>query len=206
MMTLTGFYLLGRTQKGYEQGISVRALLQQYNIESLREYQHRSRAAINMQRQSAAAHPTLFKRNNTAGVSMPLLSFSSLVDHPSSKLRFCFLCSDSRVVFRVCGPALLLPPPPPLLLLLRQRYCTRESSRSSASTTPQTPSKPPATAATPLASPSSPIPTPLFLSHSLQQQQQGVVMTVGGAAAAAMGCRMCCTRIHGRPSTQHRRR
>ena len=94
-MTLTGFYLLGRTQKGYEQGISVRALLQQYNIESLREYQHRSRVAINMQRQSAAAHPTLFKRNNTAGVSMlPLRSFSSVVDHLSSKLRFCFLFSD----------------------------------------------------------------------------------------------------------------
>jgi predicted amidohydrolase len=63
----SGFYLLGRTQRGYEKGLSVRALLQQYNIETLRQYQHRSRAAINMQRQAAAPHPTLLKRNNTAG-------------------------------------------------------------------------------------------------------------------------------------------
>eukprot|EP01050_Picozoa_sp_SAG11_P020225 SAG11_NODE_3373_length_2491_cov_2.115385_1_plen_593_part_10 len=63
----SGFYLLGRTEEGYAQGVSVRALLQQYNIESLRQYQHRSRAAINMQRQAAAQHPTLLKRNGTAG-------------------------------------------------------------------------------------------------------------------------------------------
>ena len=37
----------------------MRALLRQYKIESLREYQHRSRAALNMQRQSASAAPVL---------------------------------------------------------------------------------------------------------------------------------------------------
>ena len=68
----SGFYLLGRTEQGYAQGVSVRALLQQYNIESLRQYQHRSRAAINMQRQAAAPHPTLLKRNNTAGGALSL--------------------------------------------------------------------------------------------------------------------------------------
>ena len=52
-------YLLARTEAGFEAGISVRALLRQYKIESLREYQHRSRAALNMQRQSAAAAPVL---------------------------------------------------------------------------------------------------------------------------------------------------
>ena len=60
----SGFYLLGRTDKGYEQGVSVRALLQKYNIETLRQYQHRSRAAINMQRQAAAPHPRVLKRDN----------------------------------------------------------------------------------------------------------------------------------------------
>lgn len=63
----SGFYLLGRTDKGYEQGISVRKLLKEYNIESLRQYQHRARAALNMQRQAAAPHPTLLKRNDSKG-------------------------------------------------------------------------------------------------------------------------------------------
>jgi predicted amidohydrolase len=63
----SGFYLLGRTEKGYEQGVSVRALLKENNIETLRQYQHRARAALNMQRQAAAPHPTLLKRNDTAG-------------------------------------------------------------------------------------------------------------------------------------------
>jgi hypothetical protein len=44
--------VLGRTEKGYEQGVSVRALLKANNIETLRQYQHRARAALNMQRQA----------------------------------------------------------------------------------------------------------------------------------------------------------
>ena len=63
----SGYYLLGRTDKGYEQGVSVRKLLQENNIETLRQYQHRARAALNMQRQAAAPHPTVFKRNDTKG-------------------------------------------------------------------------------------------------------------------------------------------
>ena len=63
-MRESGFYLLGRTEKGYEQGVSVRALLKENNIETLRQYQHRARAALNMQRQAAAPHPTLLKRND----------------------------------------------------------------------------------------------------------------------------------------------
>ena len=47
----SGFYLLGRTDKGFEQGVSVRKLLQDNSIETLRQYQHRARAALNMQRQ-----------------------------------------------------------------------------------------------------------------------------------------------------------
>ena len=65
----SGFYLLGRTDKGYEQGISVRKLLQEYNVEILRQYQHRARAALNMQRQAAAPHPTVLKRNGSKGGS-----------------------------------------------------------------------------------------------------------------------------------------
>eukprot|EP01052_Picozoa_sp_SAG31_P011575 SAG31_NODE_658_length_13104_cov_4.409919_6_plen_443_part_00 len=63
----SGFHLLSRTDKGYEQGVSVRYLLQKYGIESLRQYQHRSRAAINMQRQAAAPAPKLPRSNYSRG-------------------------------------------------------------------------------------------------------------------------------------------
>ena len=48
----SNFHLLSRTEAGAQKGISVRALLEQYDIESLRDYQIRSRQVINRARQN----------------------------------------------------------------------------------------------------------------------------------------------------------
>eukprot|EP01084_Bolivina_argentea_P028661 53237_1 len=52
----SNFYLLSRTDKGYNEGISVRKLLKDNNILDLHQYQFQNRKFINMQRQSLKAH------------------------------------------------------------------------------------------------------------------------------------------------------
>ena len=52
---MTAYLLqLARTDAGYAKGISVRALMKQYNLMDLSTYQHGARHAINMQRLEAA--------------------------------------------------------------------------------------------------------------------------------------------------------
>lgn len=50
----SSFFLVARTDAGYQKGISVRALKDQYGLTDLATYQHQARHAINMQRMTAA--------------------------------------------------------------------------------------------------------------------------------------------------------
>ena len=50
----SSFFLVARTEAGYQKGISVRALKDQYGLTDLATYQHQARHAINMQRMTAA--------------------------------------------------------------------------------------------------------------------------------------------------------
>eukprot|EP00658_Telonema_sp_P-2_P016889 TRINITY_DN1653_c0_g1_i12.p1 TRINITY_DN1653_c0_g1~~TRINITY_DN1653_c0_g1_i12.p1 ORF type:complete len:220 (-),score=43.85 TRINITY_DN1653_c0_g1_i12:480-1139(-) len=61
----SGFVMLARTDKGYENGVSVRTLKDRYNLTDLRTYQHQSRHAINMQRMTATPNvrPWPYPRN-----------------------------------------------------------------------------------------------------------------------------------------------
>lgn len=54
----SSFFLVARTEAGYQKGISVRALKDQYGLTDLTTYQHQARHAINMQRMTAAGSLT----------------------------------------------------------------------------------------------------------------------------------------------------
>ena len=54
MLAASGFVVLSRTDAGYAANVSVRALIAEYNLTTLRTYQHGARRAINMQRMQAA--------------------------------------------------------------------------------------------------------------------------------------------------------
>ena len=71
LITQSGFYILARTDAGYAKNVSVRQLLDAYDIESLRDYQHRSRKAINRQRQAASPAATLARVLRPTCVAWP---------------------------------------------------------------------------------------------------------------------------------------
>jgi hypothetical protein len=69
-MSESGFRLLRRTDAGYAKGVSVRQLLRQYKLRSLREYQIDARRQINSQRQTERAparHGTVVSDGRASG-------------------------------------------------------------------------------------------------------------------------------------------
>jgi hypothetical protein len=69
----SSFFLVARTEAGYQKGISVRALKDQYGLTDLTTYQHQARHAINMQRMTAAGSLTTwpYATNGSSSVAEP---------------------------------------------------------------------------------------------------------------------------------------
>ncbi len=67
----SSFFLVARTEAGYQKGISVRALKDQYGLTDLATYQHQARHAINMQRMTAArsVSPWPYAPNGSSSVA-----------------------------------------------------------------------------------------------------------------------------------------
>ena len=59
----SGFVVLQRTDAGYDKGVSVRSIMDQYNLTRLSTYQHQARRALNMQRMTAAPNVLAWKYN-----------------------------------------------------------------------------------------------------------------------------------------------
>lgn len=84
----SSFFLVARTEVGYQKGISVRALKDQYGLTDLATYQHQARHAINMQRMTTAPGVSTwsYATNGT----------SSGYQKPATKLTHCCWNRDSQ--------------------------------------------------------------------------------------------------------------
>ena len=67
----SSFFLVARTEAGYQKGLSVRALKDEYGLTDLATYQHQARHAINMQRMTAArsVSPWPYAPNGSSSVA-----------------------------------------------------------------------------------------------------------------------------------------